>query len=669
MILTENQTFSKSATARRLEDNDVLRTNRRAFFTINDAVGHILDIAHEHGISKKDRDVALAILRTMPANMTAYQSVKRSNESIGRKIAGLRSNEPKRLQKSAGQRLWKLFNQGQPTCGKQLFSRLAITTDGEELDLSQEPESRFDYYYTDHLTPAAQAAIERARNHPDWKTVKGQEKQQILRTACEWAFFKMLPNCENNPTNDYGSNKLGCEDYAQMAEARLLREADAYAAKIANEYDDIDRAQSFARYLSRKFSEMASSLHRISYKRKNPLASLLNTSSLSLSESVEVKESVVSPSLFNLLDLLDQPAEIGAVANSLPEEEGDVIHTQGAKPESEPTSENAYSQEQEGAKSDPSAPKNSNSDSSLAFTIPQSLWKNERFGWVCEYAARGWAILPNQHVVNGTCSCTKGAECKSTAKHPAAEHGVDDATSDLAKLSKFWLKHPGRNVGIATGAPSGIDALDFDGEDGLKLFEQWKEKGWITDDCLTAITPSGGRHVIIKHLPGLKNGVKPVPGLDIRTTGGQIIVQGSETLKGKYEWVSFTAEPLNPSADFTAYLLSIAAKDQETETVNPKSKPKPFLLSGEKVSLRGRKAPDYARCLATAPRKADGQTPDWSVADAKFVTFALSQNFSEDEASRMLADVSDLSRKSNPADYIARTIRNAASRVAHQIRT
>lgn len=47
--------------------------------------------------------------------------------------------------------------------------------------------------------------------------------------------------------------------------------------------------------------------------------------------------------------------------------------------------------------------------------------------------SRGHSVLPlYQPGEEGCCSCSRGRECPSAAKHPQTKHGVDDASADLA---------------------------------------------------------------------------------------------------------------------------------------------------------------------------------------------------------------------------------------------
>src|SRR5947209_1521983 len=89
-------------------------------------------------------------------------------------------------------------------------------------------------------------------------------------------------------------------------------------------------------------------------------------------------------------------------------------------------------------------------------------WPQKRLAEALRYAKLGLAVLP-LHVPTkgGNCSCGK-ADCKDIGKHPRTQHGVNDATTDELTIREWWKRWPGANIGIATGAVSGIFVVDED---------------------------------------------------------------------------------------------------------------------------------------------------------------------------------------------------------------
>lgn len=150
------------------------------------------------------------------------------------------------------------------------------------------------------------------------------------------------------------------------------------------------------------------------------------------------------------------------------------------------------------------------------------------------YAAMGWAVLPNHSIAeNGRCTCGR-SDCGSPGKHPRTRHGIQDATTDPDPIHPWWTRWPDANIGIATGTVSGFDVLDVDVDKGG---EESLESCDPLPDTVLQLTGGGGYHYLFRHRPGLKNAVDLLPGIDVRTDGGQIIVSPSIHSSGRrYEW-------------------------------------------------------------------------------------------------------------------------------------
>lgn len=69
---------------------------------------------------------------------------------------------------------------------------------------------------------------------------------------------------------------------------------------------------------------------------------------------------------------------------------------------------------------------------------------------VLDYAARRWQVFP----------------CKPGSKEPATKRGFYDATTNPATLRRWFGRGFRHNIGIRTGAASGVFILDIDGELG-----------------------------------------------------------------------------------------------------------------------------------------------------------------------------------------------------------
>jgi hypothetical protein len=58
---------------------------------------------------------------------------------------------------------------------------------------------------------------------------------------------------------------------------------------------------------------------------------------------------------------------------------------------------------------------------------------------------------------------------QAPGKHPLTRHGLHDATADPGVIRRWWTRWPQANVGIRTGAASGLLVIDIDGpgRDGI----------------------------------------------------------------------------------------------------------------------------------------------------------------------------------------------------------
>jgi hypothetical protein len=146
------------------------------------------------------------------------------------------------------------------------------------------------------------------------------------------------------------------------------------------------------------------------------------------------------------------------------------------------------------------------------------------------YAELGWAVLPLHSLKAGACTCGR-SDCPSPGKHPLTDlvpHGVHDASRDVKKIAEWFGRVPTANVGIATGEPSGIVALDVDprngGDDLLADLE--RKHGKLPDTALQ-LTGGGGYHYLFQYEPGTRLR-SPGRGIDVKSTGGYIVADPTE---------------------------------------------------------------------------------------------------------------------------------------------
>jgi hypothetical protein len=160
------------------------------------------------------------------------------------------------------------------------------------------------------------------------------------------------------------------------------------------------------------------------------------------------------------------------------------------------------------------------------------------------YARLGWRVIP------------------LVGKKPFLDDWPHLATTDEGQIRRWWLNNSRSNVGIKTGAESGIFAVDVDprhgGEDTL---EGLVLKHGPLPDTLQQITPTGGRHLIFRH-PGfhVKTCQALLPGIDIRGDGnGQIVSEPSihPDVKKPYFWDGLQEIENQPIATAPTWLLAL----------------------------------------------------------------------------------------------------------------
>ena len=219
---------------------------------------------------------------------------------------------------------------------------------------------------------------------------------------------------------------------------------------------------------------------------------------------------------------------------------------------------------------------------------------NEKHTAALAYAELGWAVLP-LHSVNadGTCTCGN-PECDSIGKHPRTKHGFHEATRDQEQISQWWTQWPDANIGVRTGAESGIVVIDIDprkgGDDSFEDLE--KEIGKLPDTA-EQHTGSGGRHLIFNH-PGKEvkcSQSELGSGIDVKGDGGYIVVPPSWNANGQYVW-ELSSHPLEVSiADLPQRLLQKLVENNDHQHQKPAAPIPEKIPEGERngtlVSLAG----------------------------------------------------------------------------------
>ena len=160
-----------------------------------------------------------------------------------------------------------------------------------------------------------------------------------------------------------------------------------------------------------------------------------------------------------------------------------------------------------------------------------------------EYAARGWHVFPLHGIVRGRCTCAR-ADCPSPGKHPLVRRGHYDATTDELAIREWWRGWRRANIGLMTGAESGIAVIDVDLPTAFASLDRLVAA--TPGTTLTGLTGGGGVHLFYAtddpelgnsagRLPGLEG---ELPGVDLRANGGYVVVPPSVHRSGaRYAWL------------------------------------------------------------------------------------------------------------------------------------
>jgi hypothetical protein len=119
-----------------------------------------------------------------------------------------------------------------------------------------------------------------------------------------------------------------------------------------------------------------------------------------------------------------------------------------------------------------------------------------------------------------------GASKKPCISKREGGRGFHDASTDPDEIRRLFSHRGARLIGVPTGEASGWDILDFDYRNGAKAFED--ANAHRLPETRIHQTQSGGRHIIFRHAPGVRNSESSIaPGVDVRGTGGYAVLPPS----------------------------------------------------------------------------------------------------------------------------------------------
>jgi putative DNA primase/helicase len=175
-----------------------------------------------------------------------------------------------------------------------------------------------------------------------------------------------------------------------------------------------------------------------------------------------------------------------------------------------------------------------------------------------DYIRRGWHIFPVFGFNRGRCTCGKSHQNDNQAgKHPITQNGVKAATTDLETIRSWARSYQDCNWAVACGRISNLLVVDIDPrKDGFASFGKYEDNrpDGPLPDTLKALSGGGGRHLFFEYptdgVP-VSNKVNWLPGVDIRSDGGYIILPYSTHVSGgRYSWINDeVADPLPAPRD------------------------------------------------------------------------------------------------------------------------
>jgi len=485
-------------------------------------------IIHLCGLDGLDGDTVLSVAGCM--KHTGETEARISQARIGSRLsiptAGTEKKET--LEKAASRRLKRLAR-GQDRIGRILIRQTAGAWNPES-------NSRESSTFTDYLTPAAQAA--RAgfildTQKPEWRNMTGQEKRARFDHHAQAALDSLPVSAQVEAGPEAGQNPLSVTEYLIHFERTLGGSLEKGFDKLVNIYGDPGAALASLEKIQGEVLKLKHSL----YKQCPELRQDSTISSFPAAEG---------------------PQDIEGGRG----ERGEMVNTLGHEPPPLPD------------KMSPPPLAKSNSNKGLR-PVNSEVFQT----WADRYLQRFGAVLVNYGLTSaGGCTCPKGQDCQASGKHPWG--GSKNVIRSGEELLKALKKVDNPNLGLPTGKETGITVLDFDGEEGRALFEEWEAEGLILPDMLRASTGGGGVHVVIEHIPGLSARVRTLPGLDIRNEGTQIVTAPSLHRSGNvYTWQNWPGQILPAPA---ALIDKLTPSPAVTRTAAPEPQPRfrPIIAAG-----------------------------------------------------------------------------------------
>ncbi len=191
------------------------------------------------------------------------------------------------------------------------------------------------------------------------------------------------------------------------------------------------------------------------------------------------------------------------------------------------------------------------------------------------FARRGWKVIPI-HSCDGT----------FIGKEPLTDNGFKDASSNEVPINYWWSLYPTANIGIKTGAGSGLIVVDIDKKnDGPASMQLLQEFYGRLPKTVTVDSGGGGVHYYFSH-PGfeVRGRIGMRPGIDVKADGGGIVAPPSNHFSGRNYQFREGLDPdsvsLAPLPDWLLHQIRTKSnarhKTKSESTVILQDEPSPF---------------------------------------------------------------------------------------------
>lgn len=122
--------------------------------------------------------------------------------------------------------------------------------------------------------------------------------------------------------------------------------------------------------------------------------------------------------------------------------------------------------------------------------------------------------------------------CAPGGKRPAIARGFHSASTSAECVSQWWRRIPTANIGMPTGAASGLVVVDVDVHDsvnGYAALDRARQEGLLNGWIAAVRTASGGLHLYFPAIDGSnqRSWQSARAGIDFRGDGGYIILPPS----------------------------------------------------------------------------------------------------------------------------------------------